>query len=118
MALQAQRQKVKPAAPWSPDHNNGKKKISRMAGVQDSPDSHPAPLASTDELRTAWNHFRAGNAVLCPIDRAPIALSVDGSVGTYRFVCTQCGAASAWFESGPTGVRVRGPGTDPSPKET
>ena len=85
--------------------------------VQDSPDSSPAPLGSTDELRTAWNHFRSGNVVLCPIDRAPIALSVDASVGMYRFVCTQCGAASAWFESGPTGVHIRGPEADRRPHE-
>jgi hypothetical protein len=83
-----------------------------MADVQDSPDSSPAPLDSTEELQTAWNHFRSGNVVWCPIDRAPIALAVDAAVGMYRFVCTQCGAASAWFESGPNGVHIRGPEGD------
>lgn len=88
-----------------------------MADVQDSPDGSPAPLGSTDELSAAWTHFRSGNAVVCPIDRAPIALAVDASVGTYRFVCTKCGATSAWFESEPTGVRIRGPGADRRPHE-
>ena len=88
-----------------------------MADVHDSSESSPGSLSSTEELRAAWMHFRSGNAVLCPIDRAPIALAVDASVGTYRFVCTKCGAASAWFESEPTGVRIRGPEADRRPHE-
>ena len=79
-----------------------------MADAQKSPDGQPAPRVSTDELRTVWDHFRSGSMVLCPLDRAPLALAVDASAGIYRFVCTECGAASAWFESGPAGVQVRG----------
>lgn len=101
---------------WSRASSNGKN-ILDMADVQDSPDSSPAPLTSTDELRAAWMHFRSGNAVWCPIDRAPIALTVDASVGTYRFVCTQCGASSAWFESEAGGVRIRGPASGRHPNE-
>jgi hypothetical protein len=88
-----------------------------MADVQKSPDGSPTPLGSVDELRTAWTHFRSGNIVLCPIDQAPVALAVDASSGMYRFVCTQCGAASTWFESGPTGIRIPGPLPDYRPHE-
>jgi hypothetical protein len=88
-----------------------------MADGQQSPDGPQAPRVSTDELRTVWDHFRSGDMVPCPLDRAPLALAVDASAGIYRFVCTQCGAASAWFESGLTGVLVRGPSTDQRPPE-
>ncbi|HZU81534.1 MAG TPA: hypothetical protein VE987_01400 [Polyangiaceae bacterium] len=71
------------------------------------PPAPAAPLGS-DQLRTVWNGFRSGDVVPCPLDRAPLALTVDASAGMYRFVCTQCGAASVWFESGPGGIRVRG----------
>jgi hypothetical protein len=37
-----------------------------------------------------------------------MALAVDASAVAYRFVCTQCGAASAWFESNANGIRVMG----------
>jgi hypothetical protein len=88
-----------------------------MADVQKSPDGSQMPLSSVDELSTAWIHFRSGNVVLCPIDRGPVALAVDASLGMYRFVCTQCGACSIWFESGPTGIRVPGPAADHRPHE-
>ncbi|HXN30351.1 MAG TPA: hypothetical protein VN894_00760 [Polyangiaceae bacterium] len=77
------------------------------------PDGPQAPLCATDELVAAWDHFRAGDVVPCPLDRAHLALAVDAAAGVYRFVCTQCGAASPWFESGPTGIRLRGPSADP-----
>jgi hypothetical protein len=92
---------------WSTASNDGKGE-GRMADPQKSPDGSQTALGSSDELGTVWNHFRSGGAVPCPIDRAPLALAVDASAGLYRFVCTQCGAASAWFESGPAGLRVRG----------
>jgi hypothetical protein len=75
------------------------------------------PLDATDELRTAWDRFRAGDVVPCPLDGAHLALSVDASAGIYRFVCTQCGAASPWFESGATGIRLRDSSTDQLPRE-
>ncbi len=71
---------------------------------------HP-PLTTVDELRAVWDGFRAGGTAPCPTDGAPLALSVDGSGGVYRFVCTRCGTASTWFESGPSGLALRhGPG--------
>jgi hypothetical protein len=78
----------------------------------------PRALSSADEVRSAWDVFRAGGVVDCPSDGAPLALAVDASAGAYRFVCTRCGTASCWFESGPQGVRlraslpVRGPSDD------
>jgi hypothetical protein len=88
-----------------------------MADVQKLPDGFQMPLGSVDELRTAWTHFRCGNVVLCPMDRSPVALAVDASSGMYRFVCTMCGAASTWFESGPNGIRIPGPPADHRPPE-
>lgn len=63
--------------------------------------------APSEELRACWSRFRSGDPVPCPSDRAPLALAVDASAGTYRFVCTDCGAASPWFESGPAGMLLR-----------
>ncbi len=65
------------------------------------------PLGATNELRAAWDRFRTGAVVPCPIDGSHLALSVDASAGAYRFVCTQCGAASPWFESTVNGIRLR-----------
>ena len=65
------------------------------------------PLSSLEGLREVWERFRAGGTVGCPTEGSPMALSVDGSVGIYRFVCTRCGLASPWFDSGTGGVRVR-----------
>jgi hypothetical protein len=76
------------------------------------PDGPHAQLGATGELVAAWDGFRRGDAVPCPLDRAHLALTVDAAGGVYRFVCTQCGAASPWFESGPTGLRLRGPSAD------
>lgn len=73
-----------------------------------SPDAPRAPLGTAEELKGVWDGFRAGNVVPCPVDAAPLALAVDGSAGAYRFVCTRCGIASPWFESGPNGMLLRG----------
>jgi hypothetical protein len=64
-------------------------------------------LAAAPDIQVLWDAFRQGAVVLCPADGAPLALSVDGSAGVYRFVCTRCGLASPWFESGSGGVHVR-----------
>jgi hypothetical protein len=64
-------------------------------------------LSGADEVRTAWDEFRAGEVVDCPNDGAPLALAVDASAGAYRFVCTRCGVSSSWFESGPRGILLR-----------
>jgi len=73
-----------------------------------TPEGPSGPLSSMEELVAAWMRFRAGDVVPCPNDGASLALSVDASAGAYRFVCTTCGTASSWFESGPTGtIEVR-----------
>jgi hypothetical protein len=64
-------------------------------------------LSGADEVRIAWDEFRAGEVVDCPNDGAPLALAVDASAGAYRFVCTRCGVSSSWFESGPRGIQLR-----------
>jgi hypothetical protein len=82
------------------------------------PDGSPVPLSSMEELVDAWTRFRAGEVVPCPNEDASLALSVDASAGVYRFVCTTCGTASSWFESGPTGsVEVRPLALPPAPPE-
>jgi uncharacterized protein YbaR (Trm112 family) len=78
-----------------------------MGGASKNPSGLQTPLVS-DELRLAWNHFRSGDMVACPVDRAPLALTVDASAGIYRFVCTECGVVSAWFESGTLDIRLCG----------
>jgi hypothetical protein len=64
-------------------------------------------LSDAEDVRIAWDEFRAGEVVACPNDGAPVALAVDASAGAYRFVCIRCGTSSAWFESGPRGLRIR-----------
>jgi hypothetical protein len=77
-----------------------------------------APLSSVEELQEVWDAFRTGSPATCPTDGSSMALSVDGSVGVYRFVCTRCGTASVWFESGPNGMTLRtGPGKAPALEE-
>jgi hypothetical protein len=83
-----------------------------MTGVRKSTGGADELTGAGDELRASWSRFRAGEVVPCPVDQAPRALAVDASAGTYRFVCTQCGVASAWFESGPAGIQVRGHSDD------
>lgn len=53
-----------------------------------------------------WNRYRTGKSAMCPNDDMLLALSVDAG-NAYRFVCTQCGTASAWFEAAPSGIQVR-----------
>ena len=48
-------------------------------------------LESEEELATAWEAWNASTTVLCKREGAPIALTVDATVATYRFVCTECG---------------------------
>jgi hypothetical protein len=36
-----------------------------------------------------------------------VALSVDGAAKSYRLVCTECGLASPWFGTTPTGIVFR-----------
>ena len=78
-----------------------------MADAAKPPDV-PAPFGSPDDLKDVWDRFRKGSGVPCPNDRGPLALSVDAAAGIYRLVCTRCGLASPWFESGPSGLRIRG----------
>jgi hypothetical protein len=81
-----------------------------MDGVTDTagaPDPQPSSLEDED-LAALWKRFRAGEVVVCDRDHAQIALSVDGASRGYRFVCTQCGRASSWFEDSLGGTfRVR-----------
>jgi hypothetical protein len=70
-----------------------------MADAETRPDGSRAPLCSNIELGGLWDEFRSGGAIACPTDSAPIALVVDASASVYRFACTQCGSASAWFEA-------------------
>jgi hypothetical protein len=77
-----------------------------MANADKPSDGAELGPTSIEELSGAWDYFRAGAIVACALDNAPLALSVDASAGAYRFVCTQCGASSYWFESGPEGVRI------------
>ena len=69
----------------------------------------PAKLTSVDALEGVWDAFRAGEGVLCARDDSALALSVDATVGVYRFVCVSCGHPSPWFEVGPSGLRIRNP---------
>jgi hypothetical protein len=73
--------------------------------ASDRPSS--STLAAAPDIQVHWDAFRKGAVVPCPADAAPLALSVDGATGVYRFVCTRCGLASPWFDSGTGGVRVR-----------
>jgi hypothetical protein len=72
------------------------------------PAAPSVPLGTKEELRDVWERFRQGESIPCPADAIPMALAVDAAANAYRFVCTQCGVSSAWFESGPHGIVVRG----------
>jgi len=67
--------------------------------MADAPDAPPAPLSSIARLKPVWERFRDGGVAPCPVDGAPMALAVDGSVDIYRFVCVRCGTYSPWFEA-------------------
>ena len=88
-----------------------------MADAREPAKPPKAPLSALDEVQLLWDVFRAGGVVSCPIDQAGLALSVDGAMGAYRFVCTRCGSASPWFESGPTGIHARGQSPDATPNQ-
>jgi hypothetical protein len=81
--------------------------LARMTDTE-KPGAPPDAVDSHEGVTALWDRFRAGEVVPCPADQRPMALSVDGSVGTYRLVCTHCGLATPWFEAGPNGVRLRG----------
>jgi hypothetical protein len=62
---------------------------------------------SPEELGPLWDAYRAGKAAVCPRDGGALAVAVDATAHAYRLICVRCGAATPWFESPPTGVRVR-----------
>jgi hypothetical protein len=77
---------------------------------------------SQEELGPLWDIFRAGKPVVCPREGGAVAVAVDATAHAYRMVCVRCGAATPWFESPPTGVRVRTgtssmPAAKPGPPE-
>ena len=62
---------------------------------------------SKEELGPLWDAFRAGKPVLCPREGGAVAVAVDATAHAYRMVCVRCGSATPWFESPPSGIRVR-----------
>lgn len=70
---------------------------------------------SHGEITQLWAKFRAGDVIRCPRDSAGMALAVDGAAKAYRLVCTQCGLASPWFGTTPTGLVFRSPPPTASP---
>ena len=67
----------------------------------------PGQLNSAERLGVVWDDFRNGSIVHCEKDAGHLALAVDAGSNAYRFVCVSCGNASPWFESGPSGLRIR-----------
>lgn len=67
------------------------------------------------EITQLWAKFRAGDVILCPRDQRGMALAVDGAAKAYRLVCTQCGLASPWFGTTPSGLVFRSPPTTLAP---
>ena len=76
-------------------------------GVKPSAESAES-IGSIEGMSRVWERFRGGGAAACPRGDASMALAVDAAAGAYRFVCTTCGLASPWFESGPDGMKIRG----------
>lgn len=70
-------------------------------GPQESPSLSPA------EVSALWAKFRSGETAVCPRDKFGVALSVDGAAKSYRLVCTECGLASPWFGTTPSGLVFR-----------
>ena len=69
------------------------------------------PTLSHAQVTALWAQFRSGEVVPCPRDAGGIALAAAKS---YRLVCTQCGLASPWFGTTPSGIVYRAPaGTIP-----
>jgi hypothetical protein len=89
-----------------------------MSDAAKPPEGTPAPLSTADDVKESWDRFRSGAMVSCPSDAGPMALSVDAAIGVYRLVCTNCGLATPWFESGPGGVRLRGQSQPSMPVKT
>jgi hypothetical protein len=71
-----------------------------------SADTARRPI-SEQELGPLWDLFRTGKPVLCPREGGPVAVAVDSTAHAYRMICVHCGAATPWFESSLSGVRVR-----------
>lgn len=68
-----------------------------------------SPHLSHAEITQLWAKFRAGEVIRCPRDTSGMALAVDGAAKAYRIVCTQCGLASPWFGTTPSGLVFRNP---------
>jgi hypothetical protein len=66
-----------------------------------------SPHLSHAEIAQLWAKFRAGEVICCPRDAGGMALAVDGAAKAYRLVCTQCGLASPWFGTTPSGLVFR-----------
>jgi hypothetical protein len=69
------------------------------------PGPNKGPL-SLEETIALWRAFHDSGVAVCPRDSGPLALSIDAA-NSYRFVCTQCGTATIWFEVTPQGVQCR-----------
>lgn len=68
-----------------------------------------SPHLSHADIAQLWTKFRAGEVIQCPRDAGGMALAVDGAAKVYRLVCTQCGLASPWFGTTPSGLVFRSP---------
>lgn len=68
------------------------------------------PNLSSPEVVALWAKWRAGDVVPCPRDGMSVALAVDGAAKSYRLVCVQCGLASPWFGTTPSGLVFRNTG--------
>jgi len=68
-----------------------------------------SPYLSHTEITQLWAKFRAGDVIRCPRDAMGMALAVDGAAKVYRIVCTQCGLASPWFGTTPSGLAFKSP---------
>lgn len=66
-----------------------------------------SPQLSHAEITQLWAKFRAGDVIYCPRDSVGMALAVDGAAKAYRIVCTECGLASPWFGTAPSGLVFR-----------
>ncbi len=74
-----------------------------------------SPHLSQPEITKLWSQWRAGEVLHCPRDASGMALAVDGAAKAYRIVCTQCGLASPWFGTTPSGLVFRSPPPTMSP---
>lgn len=68
-----------------------------------------SPYLSHAEVASLWAKFRAGEVIQCPRDAKGMAVAVDGAAKAYRIICTQCGLASPWFGTTPSGLAFRNP---------